>query len=179
MAPSVGLTLNYNFVLDKLKVSAPSRIVNVSSIIAKNTVLDPNELKAYPSNKFNFNADILMYARSKLCNILYTLELSERLKGTNVTVNCLHPGVIKTELVRHMPALMKKVWNFMANMLIKTAEEGAQTNIYLAVSKEVEGVSGCLFEECKKVDLYPSATKPNLAKEVWDETEKLFKSKGV
>lgn len=76
-----------------------------------------------------------------------------------------------------MPSLRRIIWEFIARTFLKTPEEGAQTTIYLAVSKEVEGISGCLFEECKKVALYPLATKRNLAKEIWDETENLIKSK--
>lgn len=81
------------FVLDLIKKSSPSRIVNVSSIIAKIARIDPDDL--------NKSAGLFkMYARSKLCNILFTKELAKKLEGTGVTTFSLHPGAVSTDIMR-------------------------------------------------------------------------------
>uniref|UniRef100_T1GSZ3 Uncharacterized protein n=1 Tax=Megaselia scalaris TaxID=36166 RepID=T1GSZ3_MEGSC len=93
----LGHFLLTNLLLDTLKKSAPSRIVVVSSaiyIFGSINKADLNSEKAY--------SKVGAYSQSKLANILFTKELTKRLEGTNVTVNCCHPGVVKTELGRHM-----------------------------------------------------------------------------
>jgi retinol dehydrogenase 13 len=81
----------------KLQKSAPSRIVVVSSLAhtrGKINVEDINSEKSYDSGD--------AYSQSKLANVLYANELAKKLENTGVTVNSLHPGVVDTELVRHM-----------------------------------------------------------------------------
>ncbi len=82
-----------NLLLERLKASAPSRIVNVASADHSNATIDFDDLqgeKGYRGAK--------AYSRSKLANVLFTYELARRLRGTGVTVNCLHPGVVGTNL---------------------------------------------------------------------------------
>lgn len=94
------------FVIDILKKSIPSRIINVSSVIAKLTFnLDVNKLNEY-------NGDVLLYSKSKLCNIYFTQELGKRLKGTGVTAYSLHPGIISTEFLRAKPVMSFVVGTF-------------------------------------------------------------------
>lgn len=86
-----------NLLLDLLKQSAPSRIVNVSSLAhtrGQIRVADLNSEQSYDSGD--------AYSQSKLANVLFTRELAKRLAGTAVTVNSLHPGIVSTELGRHM-----------------------------------------------------------------------------
>lgn len=86
-----------NLLLDLLKQSSPSRIVNVSSLAhtrGEIKVADLNSEQSYDSGK--------AYSQSKLANVLFTRELARRLEGTHVTVNSLHPGIVHTELGRHM-----------------------------------------------------------------------------
>ena len=93
----LGHFLLTNLLLDLLKASAPSRIVIVSSlfhIVGKIRQSDLNGERFY--NRW------FQYASSKLANILFTLELAQRLEGTKVTVNCLHPGAVTTGLQRHV-----------------------------------------------------------------------------
>lgn len=93
----VGHFLLTNLLLDLLKSSSPSRIINVSSLAhtrGEINVTDLNSEKSYDPSK--------AYSQSKLANILFTRELAKRLEGTKVTVNALHPGVVDTELMRHM-----------------------------------------------------------------------------
>ena len=85
------------------------------------------------------------YGQSKLANILFTRKLAEQLKGSGVTANCLHPGVVATNLFDKMGSLLKGFFN----MMMISAEKGARTSIYLATSDEVKGVSGKYFYKCK------------------------------
>lgn len=88
------------------------------------------------------------YNQSKLANVLFTRELARRLKGTGVTANSLHPGIVSTELTRHMGILngpsgwfLRMVtWPFM-----KTPISGAQTTLYVALEPELEKVTGKYF----------------------------------
>lgn len=117
-----------NLLLDLLIRSAPSRIVNVSSRSHQRVVEFDNLQgeKGYDGFK--------AYSLSKLCNVLFTYELAERLSGTGVTVNCLHPGVVETKLLR-------AGWELSGSSL----EDGAETSVYLALSPEVQDATGKYF----------------------------------
>ena len=150
--------------LDRLKRSQPSRIINVSSSAHR-----------MGSDKINF-ADInfeksydrwAAYYNSKLANVLFTRELSKRLEGTHVTVNALHPGVVTTELQRHM-FLSSSLFYPIRWYMFKTAEQGAQTSIYCAVSEEMEGVSGKYLRDCAIVKESKGAQDDEAAKKLWD-----------
>ena len=91
-----------NLLLDRLKASAPSRVVTVSSAAHKSFTLDLEDLQG-ERRYSGFGA----YGRSKLANILFTHELSRRLEGTGVTANCLHPGVVATGIFRNIPRWMR------------------------------------------------------------------------
>ncbi|XP_077771171.1 retinol dehydrogenase 13 isoform X1 [Canis aureus] len=93
----LGHFLLTNLLLDKLKASAPSRIINLSSLAHVAGHIDFDDLN-WEKRKYDTKA---AYCQSKLAVILFTKELSRRLQGTGVTVNALHPGVARTELGRH------------------------------------------------------------------------------
>lgn len=151
-----------------LKKSAPSRIVMVSSLMHKYAKFDLDNLN---SEKW-FN-DIQVYNCSKLANILVANELSRKLNGTGVTVNSLHPGVVGTDLARRMPQFIFHIVKFMISFISKNPELGAQTSIYLAVSEEVEGVSGKYFSDCKEATMSKEALDEGLAKKLWEKSEAL------
>ncbi|KAF2896728.1 hypothetical protein ILUMI_09447 [Ignelater luminosus] len=154
--------------IDLLKKSAPSRIVNVSSIAAHGARLDPTDLNAWPDSQ------TINYCNSKLCVTIFTNELARRLRGTNVVANSLHPGTVRTELFREMPCIMKEIFHAFLYVWCKTAEEGAQTSIYVAVSKDIEGVSGEYFDNCRIAWLPPMpkmARDESVAVTVWKKTE--------
>lgn len=88
-----------------------------------------------------------LYLVSKRANVVFTLELARRLEGTGIVVNCLHPGVIESNLFREFPIKLYWLLKFVLKPFFITAEEGAQTTIYLAVSEEVK-VSGKYFKNC-------------------------------
>ncbi|KAJ8957986.1 hypothetical protein NQ318_001987 [Aromia moschata] len=156
-----------NLLLDILKKSPSGRIVNVASMVAKNAKIDIQKLN-------EFKGDMEQYGRSKLCNILFTIELASRLKDSNITTYSLHPGVVRTELCRRMPYLMRKITNFVIETFFKTAPEGAQTSIYLAVANDIEKFNGQHFHDCHLVERYPSCN-DTLAKDLWIKTEKILK----
>ncbi|XP_003787465.1 retinol dehydrogenase 14 [Otolemur garnettii] len=164
----LGHFLLTNLLLGLLKSSAPSRIVVVSSKLYKYGDINFEDLNSEQSYNKSF-----CYSRSKLANILFTRELARRLEGTNVTVNVLHPGMVRTNLGRHIhiPPLVKPLFNLVSWAFFKTPVEGAQTSIYLASSPEVEGVSGRYFGDCKEEELLPKAMDESVARKLWDISE--------
>uniref|UniRef100_A0A8C2YPD8 Retinol dehydrogenase 14 n=1 Tax=Chinchilla lanigera TaxID=34839 RepID=A0A8C2YPD8_CHILA len=164
----LGHFLLTNLLLGLLKSSAPSRIVVVSSKLYKYGDINFEDLNSEASYNKSF-----CYSRSKLANILFTRELARRLEGTNVTVNVLHPGIVRTNLGRHIhiPLLAKPLFNLVSWAFFKTPLEGAQTSIYLASSPEVEGVSGKYFGDCKEEELLPKAMDESVARKLWDISE--------
>lgn len=164
----LGHFLLTNLLLGLLKSSAPSRIVVVSSKLYKYGDINFEDLNSEQSYNKSFG-----YSRSKLANILFTRELARRLEGTKVTVNALHPGIVRTNLGRHIhiPLLVKPLFNLVSWAFFKTPVEGAQTSIYLASSPEVEGVSGKYFGDCKEEELLPKAMDESVARKLWDISE--------
>ncbi|KAK1333268.1 hypothetical protein QTO34_006809 [Cnephaeus nilssonii] len=164
----LGHFLLTNLLLGLLKSSAPSRIVVVSSKLYKYGDINFEDLNSEQSYNKSF-----CYSRSKLANILFTRELARRLEGTKVTVNVLHPGIVRTNLGRHIhiPLLVKPLFNLVSWAFFKTPVEGAQTSIYLASSPEVEGVSGKYFGDCKEEELLPIAMDESVARKLWDISE--------
>ncbi|XP_003224920.1 retinol dehydrogenase 12 isoform X1 [Anolis carolinensis] len=153
--------------IECLKQSAPSRIVNVSSLGHRRGSIHFENLqgeKSYNGNK--------AYCNSKLASILFTRELARRLQGTRVTANALHPGAVITELVRHSAIMI-----FLGKLLtffLKTAQEGAQTSVYCAVAEELESVSGKYFSDCKPAYISPEGRDDETAKKLWDVSCKLL-----
>jgi NAD(P)-dependent dehydrogenase (short-subunit alcohol dehydrogenase family) len=130
-----------NLLIERLKQSAPSRIVNVASRAHFRGGFDIDDLeskKAYQG--------FVVYCRSKLCNVLFTYELARRLEGTNVTANCLHPGVIASGFGRNKPGLFQLGVRLAAPFML-TPEKGARTSIYLATSPAVARVTGKYFDD--------------------------------
>jgi len=142
--------------LDLLKDSSPARIVNVSSM-AHSSNIDFTNLqgeKHYSGRE--------AYGLSKLANILFTFSLAEILMDSNVTVNCLHPGVISTKLLHAGFSFGGDSW-----------EEGAKTSVYLASSKEVTGISGKYFNNCRITKPAAVSNDKSIQEKLWDISEKL------
>ncbi|KAL1449648.1 hypothetical protein WDU94_002133 [Cyamophila willieti] len=107
--------------------------------------------------------------------ISLSLELARRLEGSGVTVNCLHPGMIDSGIWRNVPFPLNLPLNLIVKIFFKTPEQGAQTSIYLAVSKEVEGVSGKYFSDCKESSLATGIQDKAKNKKYWEICERLVK----
>ncbi|KAF7663321.1 hypothetical protein LDENG_00213890 [Lucifuga dentata] len=166
----LGHFLLTNLLLDLLKASAPSRIVVVSSKLYKYGQVNFDDL-----NSENSYSKAFCYSQSKLANLLFTLELSHRLEGSEVTVNALTPGIVRTRLGRHVhiPFLAKPLLYLASLVFFKSPLEGAQTPLYLACSPEVDGVSGKCFANCKEEKLMAKATDDQAAKKLWDISERM------
>ncbi|KAI4804871.1 hypothetical protein KUCAC02_026482 [Chaenocephalus aceratus] len=116
----LGHFLLTHLLLDLLKRSTPSRIVVVSSKLYKHGHIDFEDLNSEQSYNKAF-----AYSRSKLANLLFTLELGHRLEGSGVTANALTPGIVRTNLGRHVriPLLAKPLFNLLSRSLFKSPEE--------------------------------------------------------
>ena len=162
----LGHFLLTNLLLDLLKRTAPSRIVVVASTV-HHQLTKEFRFDNIHSEKFYDKWDA--YGQSKLACILFTRELAKRLEGTGVTINSLHPGVMVTELANNF---MNPIGMFfiMVGMrfLAKTNEQGAQTTIHLAVSREVKDVSGLYFSDCEVKEPSKPAQDDGTAKKLWE-----------
>lgn len=162
----LGHFLLTNLLLDTLKASMPSRIVNVSGDVYKLGRINRNDLNGEKSY-----SEYQAYFQSKLANILFTRSLTKRLLATGVTANALHPGVIRTELQRYIGFEMYFVYIFF--LCLKTAKSGAQTTITIAVDPELEQVSGQYFNNCRIVPLNENARDDDTAEWLWETSMKL------
>src|SRR4028119_312837 len=125
-----------NLLLDVLKAGAPSRIVNVASADHSNATIDFDNLQGEKGYR-----GARAYSQSKLANVLFTYELARRLQGTGVAANCVHRGVVGTNLGSGVSG----AFGFMVRAmtpLMKSPEKGAETSIYLASSPEGAGARG-------------------------------------
>jgi NAD(P)-dependent dehydrogenase (short-subunit alcohol dehydrogenase family) len=154
----LGYFLLTNLLLDLLKKSAPSRIVNVASVAHMRGTIAFDDLQGEREY-----SSMAAYRQSKLANILFTYELARRLEGTLVTANCLHPGVIATNIARDMP----KAVGFALKLFFTGAEKGAGTSIYLATSEEVEGVTGKYFDDKKEARSNEESYDREIARRLW------------
>ncbi len=141
-----------NLLMDLLKDSTPSRVINVSSVGHKLVYLNLRDLQG----KFFF-WNWIAYCRSKLLNLMFSFELAERLKGSGVVVNAVHPGVISTNVLKNARIL--------SNM---TPEDGARSIVQLASSPELETVTGKYFDRFRPGKASPLARKVDLRKKIWD-----------
>ncbi|RDD40723.1 Retinol dehydrogenase 11 [Trichoplax sp. H2] len=171
----LGHFLLTDLLLDLLKKSQPSRIVVVSS--GSHTMVPGMNFDDLMSEK-SYSV-LTTYAYSKLANVLFSFEMSRRLKGTSVTINSLHPGVVMTEVFRYfedylqLPSFINKALRWMLSAVLRDARQGAQTVICLAVDKSLQSVSGQYFEECEIYETSEAATNETEAKMLWDISQKL------
>jgi NAD(P)-dependent dehydrogenase (short-subunit alcohol dehydrogenase family) len=155
--------------LDVLQVSAPARIVNVSSMAhsgAKGINFEDVEFKTGYSG---WSA----YSHSKLANIMFTYELARRLRGTKVTVNVLHPGFVATGFGHNNGGLMNFGMSAIQKIAAKKPEQGAATNVYLASAPDVEGVSGRYFANCKEKKSSGASYDEAAQRRLWELSEQM------
>jgi NAD(P)-dependent dehydrogenase (short-subunit alcohol dehydrogenase family) len=152
---------------DKLVASAPARIVSTSSAAHRGMKLDFSDLQSAKS----YNG-LRVYGRSKLANILFTRELARGLAGTEVTVNCLHPGAVATRFGESSGGFAGLLIGFLRRFFI-SPEAGADTIVYLASSSEVEKKTGEYFVKRKVTEPSAAARDDVAAKRLWVESEKL------
>ena len=158
----INYFLMTDLLLDLLKASAPSRIINVSSIAHENAKIDFDNLQG--QKRF---IGLEAYGQSKLANLLFTYELARRLEGTGVTANALHPGVVATGFARNNGPIYNVGTWIAGQLFFRSPERGAQTSIYLASSPEVERLSGKYFVDCKAVPSRPQSYDRAAAERLW------------
>ncbi len=146
---------------ERLIESAPARVVTVASNAHRRGTIDFEDLSAARGY-----SGLTAYGRSKLANILFTFELARRLRGSGVTANCLHPGVVSTGFGRAGP-LHVRLFFKVAGRLLLTPERGADTAIWLAASPEVEGATGGYYVGRRRVEPSPAACDRSAAERLW------------
>ncbi|XP_004081219.1 retinol dehydrogenase 12 [Oryzias latipes] len=148
--------------IDLIKRSAPARIVTVSSMAhawGSINLDDLNSEKSYSKSK--------AYAQSKLANVLFTRSLAKRLEGTGVTAYSLHPGVVQTDLWRHLSA-PEQFFMKIARPFTKNSLQGAQTTIYCAVEPSLDTESGGYYSDCAAASCSSAGKDDTVAEKLWD-----------
>ena len=154
-----------SLLLGRLKESSPSRVVVVSSGLYRLGKIDFNNINGHLEYKANHG-----YYNSKLANALFSRELSKRLDGSGVSVYCLRPGMVRTNLGRHVKfnPIVLALAKIPAWILVKGPDEGCQTVVYCAVAKELEGVSGRFYGNCTEEPWADVALDDAVAAKLWD-----------
>lgn len=160
-----------NLLLDVIKASAPSRIINVSSNSHEAGYIKMDDLQSEKHYRF-----MRAYGQSKLALVLFTYELARRLQGTGVTANCLHPGFVATNIGQDGSGPVgRALVNLIFSSLGISPEEGAKTTIFLATSPEVEGVTGKYFVKSIPKRSVPVTYDETLQRQLWEESARLVK----
>ncbi len=164
---NIGHFMLVTGLLDTLKDDG--RVVVVSSSahkMAKGVGLDFDNLdgaKGYSPWK--------AYAQSKLANILFTKGLAKRFEGSQRTANALHPGVIRTNLGRHMNPVANAVFGAVGPLFLKSIPQGAATQCYVATHPDVATISGVYFADSNPLDPIPEAQDPTAIDRLWQVSE--------
>eukprot|EP01114_Cavostelium_apophysatum_P000007 TRINITY_DN10008_c0_g1_i1.p1 TRINITY_DN10008_c0_g1~~TRINITY_DN10008_c0_g1_i1.p1 ORF type:complete len:308 (-),score=70.34 TRINITY_DN10008_c0_g1_i1:49-972(-) len=158
-ANHLGHFLLTNLLLDELKKSAPSKIINLSSFVAKQGHInfdDINTEKHYDKWK--------AYTQSKLANIIFTYDLAKKLEGTGVAVHAVNPGFVKTDLLKTSGAGV----GLASAVAAKTPEQGAETSLFVALNPETQKITGKYWSKCKEHCTIAESHDPTVAAKLWD-----------
>lgn len=158
-----------NRLYDRLRASAPARLINTASDAHRGRKLDFSDLQSSRGYQ-----GFPVYGRTKLCNILHAGELARRWAGSGVTANSLHPGFVNTRFAGDVSGVFG--WGInLAKKFALTPEQGAETIIYLASSQDdsVVRANGLYFSKCKVATPTAEARDADSARRLWDESERL------
>ena len=158
----LGHFILVNRLLARVYIAEQGRVVMVSSRTAYRDAPQQGILFGDLAMAGSYS-DSLAYGHSKLANALFSLQLAELLRGTRMTSNALHPGVISTELSRNLNALSRFAWNLYVRASGKTTEQGAATTCYVATNPALGSVSGQFFEDCQAVTIEGEGHLHNMA----------------
>jgi NAD(P)-dependent dehydrogenase (short-subunit alcohol dehydrogenase family) len=165
----VGHFLLVTGLLDSL--SASGRVVMVSSSMHRRAPavgIDFDNLRGERSYG-SWEA----YGRSKFANVLFAKQLARRFAGTARTANAIHPGVIRTELQRHMPAVASAAMSALGPLALKTVAQGAATQVYVATHSALANTSGQFFADCNVARARADTDDAQLAEQLWDVSERI------
>ena len=165
----LGPFLLTSLLLDILKASSPSRIVNVTSDAHKGANIHFDDLQG--EKRFS---GWQAYGQSKLAMILFTHELAKRLGGTGVTVNSAHPGVVRTNFAKNNGGLVMLGFRFLGIFFI-SPESSAKRILYVATSPDLEGVTGKYFTKMHETRSSPESYDDDSARRLWLVSEQLAK----
>lgn len=163
----LGYFLLTRLLLDRLRASAPARIVSVSSDAHKFGPLDPRDLQ----NERRYRS-MRVYGQSKTANLLFTREMARRLEGSGVTAHALHPGAVSTRLGQQNGPLARVLTGVLGWFFLSPAE-GAATSIYLASDRAVGETNGGYWYRKRPHEMAGHARDDALAAHLWDESERL------
>jgi retinol dehydrogenase 14 len=156
-----------NLLLDLLKRSAPSRVITVASEAERWARMDFDDLQS--RRKYR---GMQVYGMTKLANIMFTFELAERLRGTGVAANCIHPGAVNTSFGTNNRGIMTLLFRAFKPFM-RSPEQGADTVIYLASSPDVEGMTGKYLSDRKLITASDMAYDEDLRERLWEISEEL------
>jgi NAD(P)-dependent dehydrogenase (short-subunit alcohol dehydrogenase family) len=154
--------------LERLRSSAPARIVNVGSAAYRRGRMRFDDLGHRRGYRM-----MRVYAQSKLANLLFTQELAARLAASGVTVNCAHPGAVRTGLGMNNGRVLPWLVRRLVHPLLKSPEQGAETVSWLAASPDLEGHSGSYFVDRHRIETPRVWGDPYVARRLWDVSEEL------
>ena len=158
----LGYFLFTNLLIESLEAASAARVINVSSVAHRFYSVDFKNLQ----HETRFGP-LKAYGRSKACNLLFTYELARRLESSSVTVNAVHPGIVRTGL----GANNARTWDFVKGLgrpFMRSVRSGADTIVYLATDPAVAGVTGRYFARRKERETSAATRKPDAAARLWD-----------
>jgi len=160
----LGPFLFTNQLLPQLRAADDARIVTVTSSFARFGRVAPGAIGTARAS-----TGLRAYCDTKLANMLFTIELARRLLETSIVANCVHPGVVATDLMRKWPRWIRRTWEWS----LRTPDSGASPIVRLAALPSVAGVTGRYFVRERWAGFPRRARDPLVASELWEESERL------
>jgi NAD(P)-dependent dehydrogenase (short-subunit alcohol dehydrogenase family) len=168
----IGHFVLVNQLLEQVKAAPQGRIVNVSSGRATGNVPEGGIQFDNLSGEVGYDPG-KAYGQSKLANVLFTLELARRLEGTNATANALRPGVIATNLGRHLPRWKNIALETVGSVFTKTMAQGAATTCYVATAPALSETSGYFFDHCNPIRAGGYTEDTEMAARLWNVSDEI------
>jgi retinol dehydrogenase-12 len=162
-----------HLLLDRLKASEQGRVINLSSSVYTAGKFDVQNLQS--EKRFSVMST---YAATKLFMLLFSVELAERLKGTNITSNAAHPGIVRTPMMLRAPGMFRVI-SYMALPFSISPQQGAATPVYLATSPTVCQLSGCYFTNCKAVVIKSNLNTSTIRSALWETSAEPLRQLGL
>jgi NAD(P)-dependent dehydrogenase (short-subunit alcohol dehydrogenase family) len=153
----LGPFLLTNLLLDELRAGAAARVVNITAPSTARVPFDDLQGAAV------FRA-VDAFGASKICNLLFTYELARRLERDGVTANAVHPGLVRSNLMREAPAAVR--WFF--GLFSAPPERAAEGPLFVAASRELAGVTGQFFKGRRAIRSSPYARNPQVQRRLWE-----------
>ena len=151
-----------NLLLPRLLAAAPARVVTTSSITMLKARIDFDDLQSERGY-----SRMKTYGMSKLCNVLFTRELARRFDPAQLTANCLHPGSVRTQIMRGK-GLLSQIATGIGGLVLISPEKGAETILFLAADPSVAGTTSEYFVRCRSRPMPAAALDEEAARRLWE-----------